>query len=328
MEVEDILEQVDIAEYISQYVDLEERNGELWGLSPFKDEKTPSFSVNSEKQRFYDFSSGVGGNLIHFIRKYNNCGFIEAINIIKKYANITEDTEKEIIKLESTKVLKKFCKKERSLKKSNPTILPPNYMERYEFNKDKLQAWVDEGIDFDTMHEFGVAYDPFSDRIVFPVKSYQGDIINVCGRTLDKEFKKHGLRKYTYFKSWDGCMDTIYGISDNMQYILDAHEVILFEGCKSVLLANSFGIKNTGAILTSHLSPRQMMFLIKLGCKVTFALDKDVKIPSDPNIQKLKNFVNVYYLHDNNNLTDEKDSPVDKGSEIFKKLYDNKKGLN
>ena len=63
MEVDDILEQVDILEYISQYCDFEEKNGEYWALSPFKEEKTPSFSVNTEKQRFYDFSSGAGGKL-------------------------------------------------------------------------------------------------------------------------------------------------------------------------------------------------------------------------------------------------------------------------
>lgn len=108
MEVDDILEQVDILEYISQYCDFEEKNGEYWALSPFKEEKTPSFSVNTEKQRFYDFSSGAGGNLIHFIRRYNDCGFIDAINILKKYANITEDSERAIGRLESTKVAKRF----------------------------------------------------------------------------------------------------------------------------------------------------------------------------------------------------------------------------
>ena len=71
MEVEEILDQVDILEYISQYCDFEKKGGEWWSLSPFTEEKTPSFSVNTEKQMFYDFSSGAGGNLIHFIEKYH-----------------------------------------------------------------------------------------------------------------------------------------------------------------------------------------------------------------------------------------------------------------
>ena len=93
MEVADILEQVDILEYISQYCDFEEKNGEWWALSPFKDEKTPSFSVNTEKQKFYDFSSGAGGNLISFVQRYHNCNFIEALNMIKKYANMVSETK-------------------------------------------------------------------------------------------------------------------------------------------------------------------------------------------------------------------------------------------
>jgi len=71
MEVSDILEAVDIVEYISQYCDLEEKGEELWALSPFKKENTPSFSVNPEKKCWYDFSSGLGGNLLDFVMKYH-----------------------------------------------------------------------------------------------------------------------------------------------------------------------------------------------------------------------------------------------------------------
>ena len=53
MELEDLIDSIDIVEYISQFVELEEKNGEFWGLSPFKDEKTPSFSVRKETNSFY-----------------------------------------------------------------------------------------------------------------------------------------------------------------------------------------------------------------------------------------------------------------------------------
>ena len=98
-------------------------------------------------------------------------------------------------------------------------------------------------------------------------------------------------------------------------------EVILFEGCKSVLLADSWGIKNTGALLTSHLSPNQLKILAKLGCRVVFALDKDVRIRDDHNIQILKNYVEVEYLWDRADLLEEKDAPVDKGNKVFQTLY-------
>lgn len=327
MEVEEILEQVDILEYISQYCDFEEKNGEWWALSPFKDENTPSFSVNTEKQKFYDFSSGAGGNLIHFIRRYNNCGFIEALNILKKYANITYDNGKSVGRLESTKIAKKFKRSTPNGKESKSVILAPNYMERFEFNEKKLQAWVDEGIDFETMKKFGVRYDSFSDRIVFPIKSYSGEIINVCGRTLDKDYKEKKLRKYTYFKQL-GILDTLFGFSDNRQAIMEKREVIIFEGSKSVMLASSWGIHNTCAILTSHLNPQQLLFLIKLGIKVVFALDEDVDIREDINIAKLKRYVKIEWVQNQDNLLSSKMAPVDAGFDVWQTLYERRKSFN
>ena len=117
-------------------------------------------------------------------------------------------------------------------------------------------------------------------------------------------------------------MKTIYGLYENMDAIRDKREIILFEGCKSVLKAASWGIENTGAILTSHLNPAQMKILAKLGFNVVFALDKDVKIREDHNIAILKNYVNVTYIYDAADWLDEKDAPVDKGEEIFRELYE------
>lgn len=70
VEVEDLLENIDIVEYIGQFVDLEEKEGEWWGLSPFTAEQTPSFSVDGERQLYYDFSSGHGGNVLTFIQRH------------------------------------------------------------------------------------------------------------------------------------------------------------------------------------------------------------------------------------------------------------------
>ena len=75
-----------------------------------------------------------------------------------------------------------------------------------------------------------------------------------------------------------GELKTIYGLAENMEDIKKKGEIILFEGCKSVLLADTYGVHNTGAILTSHLNPNQMKLLVSLGCRVVFALDKDVCI--------------------------------------------------
>lgn len=321
MELSDLIESVDILEYISQFIDLEQRGDEWWGLSCFREEKTPSFSVRTDPPVFFDYSSGIGGNVFTFIRYYNNCSAKEAVEILKKYAGVEGETAAPREKLAATLACKKFRKPKQTAKQSKGTILPDNYMERYEERLDKLQAWLDEGISMESLKRFSVKYDAFSDRLVYPIRNLAGKIVNIGGRALDPEWKEKGLRKYTYFYGW-GTMDTIYGIFDNLDEILKKREVILFEGCKSVLLADTWGIKNTGAILTSHLNPHQMKILARLGCRVVFALDKEVRIREDHNIQKLKNYVEVEYLWDREDLLDDKDAPVDKGAEVFKKLYE------
>lgn len=327
MDTDDILKQVDIVDYIKQFCDLEEKNGEWWGLSPFKDEKTPSFSVNAEKQRFYDFSSGAYGNILDFIKKYNNCDFYKALKILKKYANISDDDYEPVVRLESTKVAKRFRKPEKNAKDSKTTILPYNYMERYEWDCDKLSAWKDEGIQTGVMRKFDVRYDSFSNRIVFPIKDMGGNIINVCGRTLEKDYKDKKIRKYTYFKPL-GRLDTLYGFSDNRNSILNKKEIIIFEGAKSVMMAYGWGIKNTAAILTSHLNQYQLIYLIKLGVRVVFALDEDVDIREDININKLKKYVKIEWVKNYDNLLSSKMAPVDAGLETWNLLYERRISIN
>lgn len=321
MELTDLIEEIDIVDFISQYVELTERHGEYWGLSPFKDEKTPSFSVRKESNSFYDFSSGIGGNVFTFVKFYHRCSAAEAVKVLSDYLGCDGVEPLKRGKLEATKICKKFLKPKQAKKESKVHIYPENYMERYEKREDKLLTWEKEGISRDSLDRFQVYYDSFSQRLVYPIRNLEGQIVNIGGRTLDPQWKEKGLRKYTYFSGW-GEMNIIYGLYENLQYIQERKEIILFEGCKSVLLANTWGIKNCGAILTSHLNPNQMKILAKLGCRVVFALDKEVKIKKDHNINRLKQFVNVEYVWDANGLLDEKDAPVDKGVEVFKKVYE------
>lgn len=320
MELSELIESVDILEYISQYTEFTEKNGEYWTLSPFKDEKTPSFSVRKETNSFYDFSSGIGGNVLTFIRYYDKCGYAEAIEKLKNYSGVDGNVVSRK-KLATVEVAKRFMPPKKVQKQSKSTVLPDDYMERYEKRPDKLAVWEREGISKGSLDKFGVYYDSFSDRLVYPIRNPDGKIVNVGGRTLDPTWKEKGLRKYTYFMAW-GELKTIYGLAENMEGIREKGEIILFEGCKSVLLADTYGVHNTGAILTSHLNPNQMKLLVSLGCRVVFALDKDVCIRDDHNIKRLKQFVNVEYIWDKEDLLGDKDSPVDRGQDTWKKLYD------
>lgn len=320
MELSELIESVDILDYISQFTDFTEKNGEYWALSPLKEENTPSFSVRKEENAFYDFSSGVGGNVLTFIRYYYKCGYAEAIEKLKAFAGMDGEIASRR-KLSVVEVAKRFSKPQKAQKSGKAAPLPDDYMERYEKQDDKLDVWRKEGISDASLDKFQVYYDSFSDRLVYPIRSIDGKIINVGGRTLDSRWKEKKLRKYTYFKQW-GELNTIYGLAENMESIREKREIILFEGCKSVLLADTWGVHNTGAILTSHLNPNQMKILIQLGCRVVFALDKEVCIRDDYNIRRLKQFVRVEYVWDKWDLLDEKDAPVDKGPEAWQKLYE------
>lgn len=320
MELSELIESVDILEYISQYTEFIEKNGEYWALSPLKEENTPSFSVRKETNSFYDFSSGVGGNVLTFIRYFNKCGYNEAIEKLKEFSGYNgEFTQHK--KLSASEIAKRFRKPQKNIKTNKSVILQDDYMERYEKRKDKLDVWIKEGISPESLEKFEVYYDSFSDRLVYPIRDLSGRIVNIGGRTLDLDWKEKGLRKYTYFYPW-GEMNTIYGLSENMSEIKEKREVILFEGCKSVLMANTWGIHNAGAILTSHLNPNQMKILAKLACRVVFALDKDVSVRDDHNIKKLKQFVKVEYIWDKDGLLNDKDSPVDRGVDAWKRLYE------
>lgn len=327
MEISEMLEQVDIVDLVSNYVELEKKNGEYWGKSPFKDEKTPSFSVRRETGKFYCFATGIGGNAITFLKEYFHISTYEAVEKLKEYLGVKDEggTFKPRQVLESSYICKKYKPVAQASKPVSANLLDKDCMEKYEDKPDKYEVWRKEGITDEALRFFGVKYDGFSNCLVYPVRNLKGDIVNIGGRTLIPDFKEKGIRKYTYFSKWNGQMNVIYGLYENMDAIISRKEIVLFEGMKSVLVARGYGLLNTGAILTSHLNPEQMKLLIKLcvkyQLKVVFALDKEVDVRRDRNIQMLRKFVNVEYLYDRKNLLDAKDSPVDKGAQVFKELY-------
>lgn len=335
-----LINSINIVDFISQYVELEEKNGEWWGLSPFKQERTPSFSVRESTNKFFDFSSGLGGSVFTFVKNYYKCSNTEAIKILEDYCSGKGMNLRE--RLSAASVCKKFLTHKTGKTKNlnnnitkgellviNHSSLPSRdeFVAKYELDYDKLAIWEKEEISRDIMEEYLVRYDAYSNRIVYPIINLSGEIENVGGRTLDPLFQEKGLRKYCYFYKWQNGLDVIYGLWHNKQACIEQKEIILFEGAKSVLKASSWGLANTGAILTSHLSAQQMRILAELGVRVVFALDEDIDIRKDKHIQFLKNFVNVEYIWNKGKLLGKKDAPVDKGAEVFLELYENRKRL-
>lgn len=328
MEVSDIIEAVDMMEYMSQYLEFHEKGGEFWALSPFKDERTPSFSVNPEKGFFYDFSSGAGGNLLDFVMKYHKVNLGQAVRMLKQYAGIKDDGGALPQRLEAVKIAKKFRCTQKPRRQNLAKPMPDNAMAKYEFRRDKLKLWYDEGISWEAMKHFCVMYDAFANRIVYPVRNLEGEIISICGRTCDPDFKAKRIRKYTYYQEI-GTVETLYGYSENIEEIVSSGEIILFEGAKSVMMAWGWGVRNTAALLTSHLSDNLFRDLVRLSSywnvRIVFALDADVNILEDENIKRLKSYARIDWIQNRENLLNDKDSPTDKGEAVFRKLYEERR---
>lgn len=326
MDVDELIDSIDIVKYIEDTCGVifeTGSDGELWCLSPLSDEKTPSFSVHPEEQTFYCFSTGQGGGIVQFIMAFMKVRFHKAVEIMKEYAGVKDEIQTgEVRRLQASKIARRYSLRQPRKSEVVAKPLPPYVMDRYEWNPEKFQLWVDEGIALETMRYFGVRYDPYSERIVVPIRDIEGNIVNVHGRTIDPEWKEKKLRKYTFFFN-QGSVNTIYGYWENREEIMKSRTILLFEGEKSVFKAWSWGYKNSGAILTSHLSDNQFKILIKLGLRrIVFCLDSDVDIRSDKTIQRLRSYSQVEWVHNWHGLLEPKEAPVDRGKEVFDELYE------
>ena len=318
---QELVKKCDILIYTSQFIELEYKNGEYWGLSPFKDERTPSFSVNEDKQVFKDFSSGKSGNIITFVMEYHKCNFVQSLNILKEFFNIQNEIEY-VEPPNILKILKQFKPIEKKEKKIERKILPTNCMNKYE--KIRIKSWEEEGILPDIIEKYNVRYDSEKENIVFPIWDNQGNIINIKARSVGKHWKELGKPKYCYYYKL-GTLDYLWGLNFKRDIIKNKNEIIIFEGEKSVMKMEGWGIDNCVALCCGNINDEQLILLLQLGVNVVIALDKDKNYKKDENIRKLARFCNVEVIIDNFNILDEKDSPCDKGLEIWQKLYNERK---
>jgi DNA primase len=322
---EDIIEQVNIVDYIQQYTDLKEENGELWGVCPLHNENTPSFCVNEDKQTFYCFGCNSGGTLINFIMEYEKCTCAMAIEKIKSFYNINDEEYKSVPMI--IKILRRFKK----FKPENKTILREEISNQISkrFTSSDIKEWITEGISQKVMNLFNVKYDKTENAIAFEVRDNCGKLIAFKERTLYPDFKERNIPKYT-FTNPIGTNDFLWAFYLNKESCFERKEIILVEGEKSVMKLMTWGINNCVAIGTSHINDEQLAFLIGLGLNVVVAIDKDKHktMFKDEKWKKLRRYCKVYMLYDGEKLLEEKDAPVDKGLEIWKKLYDKKRILS
>lgn len=269
----------------------------------------------------YSRSTYSGGSIIDF------AGFIKKIVFSKSLQWLCKELGIDYVynptqECETYKYFKKFKDKKDNIIEHE--MLDENLLKQYK--NQIIKSWLDEGIGVNTQTKYEVKYDAKSNRIIFPVRDDFGNLINIKGRTCYENYKDLGMRKYTHFYPL-GNNDVLFGLHLNRDYILNQNEVILFEAEKSVMKCDSYGVYNTLSVGTHTINDYQIPKILKLKCNVVVAFDKDVSHNELLiETQKLNKFTNVYIIKDKNNLLDisKKDSPIDKGLNIWNQLYKEK----
>ncbi len=317
--IQQLIEKVDLLEYISQYVELKKKGKYYFGLCPLHTEDSASFSVSEINQTWKCYGCDRSGNIITFIMEYHKLSFPKAIEYLSNYTGLEQG---EIKPTPATiKFLKQFNKKKKQ-EKIEHIILPENIMNKY--SKEPILEWIWEGIDQEVMDKYQVRYDKSANRIVFPIWDNDGNIINIKARTLFNNYKELGIRKYIYYYEL-GCNDFLYPLHFKRDVIKQTGEVKIFEGAKSIWKCEGWGILDCLSLETSNINEFQIKQLLELKADLIFCLDKGIDINKlKDKINVLTKFTNVYLVLDTKGLLDNKDAPCDKTKEIFLELYRNK----
>ena len=322
MTIRSLIDGVSIVDYVGQYAELKQRGREWWCESPLNpNDKNPSFSIDPEQNVFCDFSSGKSGNVLNFIMEYDHCSFKDAVEKLKRWANVTDEITYSTASI--VKVLRQY-RPPYEKQNSSRQIIGANELERYKVRS--FPFWEKEGISCETALRWGCGVDTYNQCITIPIYNQHGEVINILCRTLREDATQLGIPKYIYRKKL-GTVDFFWGWFQHQFEIAERRQVILVEGCKSVMKLEQWGYDNAVAVLTSHLGDNQLPILVKEGCDVVVMFDHDVNPYNDENIQKLKRFCRVYICRDKDGLTGEKDSPCDCGREVFEQILANKKML-
>lgn len=202
------------------------------------------------------------------------------------------------------------------------------------FLKDKIKLpyaeFFKEGILAVSQERFGVRFDPLSGRVVFPwTYSWDNEEVRYVGamaRTTVKEYKELGIHKYMAIPVNFSKTRNLYGYIENYTGIQKAGKVIVFEGEKSVIKADSYGYQCAVAVGGHDISNEQRVLLESLNVEIIIAFDKDINEDFLKSVaSRMSKGRVVSYIYDCDNLLSDKDSPVDKGRAVFGKLLDERK---
>lgn len=279
---------------------------------------------------------------------YTDCGeSFDIFGLIKRYSDtrgLNENTRKEITRNLLTKVNHQFqnsfdkenyisfIDKYKKIEYPELKVLPEGTLAP--FIKYYTYEWLNEGITPETMDKFNILYSITQNKIIIPHYDENNNLIGVRGRALNEEDIENG--KYRPITIEEKVLShplslNLYGLNINKLNIQKKHFAIIFEGEKSVLLMDKYYPESTAvATCGSNLHKAQINLLIKNNVsEIILAYDKENtnKKVEEEYFNKLYNLCNKYkhycnfsFIFDRENLLADKDSPIDKGLEVFEKL--------
>ena len=306
-DIDYIFDNIDIVSLVSEYVKLEKRGQNYLGLCPFHNEKTPSFTVSPEKKIAHCFGCGKGGNIFQFVSLIENITYNQAIAKLgtrlgldlesndNKEASYDFNNELDIMyyghRLLSdyyNYILLNTKEAEDALKYLLDRGLSEDVIKHFNLgyaprdNNIALNFFNSNKINLDLMVEAGLLgkndngdyYDVFKDRIMFPIKNNQNQVVAFSGRTMstDKSVPKYyNTHETKIFEK----RTVLYNYSDARSFIAKENEVILCEGYMDVIKAHQNGMKNAVALMGTNIDNNKLKEVLSLVKKITLSLDND-----------------------------------------------------
>ena len=305
--IDRVFETARVEEVIGEFVQLKKAGSNFKGLSPFTDEKSPSFMVSPVKQIWKDFSTGKGGNAVSFLMEHEHYSYPEAIKFLAKKYNIEieetaqSDQEKEQMnERESMFLVSNFAKDyfhDVLLNSTQGKAIGLSYFKERGFREDIikkfdlgycLDTWdsftneaLKKGYDIKYLASTGVTivrenkqFDRFKGRVMFPIHSMSGRILGFGGRTLssDKKTAKYvnSPESDIYHKS-----KILYGIYQAKKEIAKQDNCFLVEGYTDVISFYQSGIENVVASSGTALTSDQIRLVNRLTKNITVLFDGD-----------------------------------------------------
>tara|TARA_B110000091_G_scaffold214422_1_gene267744 strand:+ start:1650 stop:3614 length:1965 start_codon:yes stop_codon:yes gene_type:complete len=308
--IDEILAATNIEEVVGEYVNLKRSGRQLRALSPFANEKTPSFYVVPEKQIFKDFSTGKGGNAVSFLMEHEHFTYPEALRFLAKKYNIeleeeeytTEQKEAENER-ESLYIVTQYAQEyfDRQLQETDEgKSVGLGYFKQRGFTPETIETFSlgyspnswdaftnaakDKGYKKEFLEKTGLVkksskrenhyYDGFKGRVMFPIHNLSGRPIGFGARTLvtDKKAPKYLNSPESLIYNKSGIL---YGIFQAKSEIIKNDNCFLVEGYTDVISFHQSGIKNVVASSGTSLTSGQIKLIKRYSHNITVLYDGD-----------------------------------------------------